>query len=412
MFAIGKFFSLAADRWRSSDPPSSSSSSKKSYSKLSHYSIATLTANSACASLPNVTATPTFRDPIIKPLDDWASIDSSTPMSADIPYATFTAPITPNAPRISHAAPVPHLGPVAFPPSSIVQATSTSRIVSHDNEDCRDDSIVETILSTESSSPIDSTLTPTTTLAPLADPTPPHNAPISSEDPCTPLEHIYASNAIEYDTIYDDRSVCSSDTITQDDFYAAEDHLYAVQNGLDTPQDSFHGIRADPYTTDRRFYATQTNAYAPQGILCAANNTQHTTVDGLDAISAKSSSVLTTMVDERPVNSYRVWKGGRSGELQPDTQAQGNIALGKWTFANDGLTNIPVAGRMEGDIHFSPSTQHKSPGESFLSWACVLNLSGIPEWLALSDGYPHPLHKGYVFKPAEFPSTPPQWLNI
>ncbi|KAG9094492.1 hypothetical protein FRC06_010760, partial [Ceratobasidium sp. 370] len=285
------------------------------------------------------------------------------------PISTSPMPLhfPPPAPNLSDF-PAPPPTP-ALPNPLIALAprfSSRSNVVSRDHEDCHDDYIVETMLGVERSPPPSSASAPNIAPMPLVDPPMSHNSPISSNSSHAPLESIHSSYSDDFGTTQNDCCSSNSDTTTQDDFYATQDGFYAAQNCSYMSQDGFYATQGKLRPTGDSFYMSQGSFYTTKDAL-------YTIPNKLDAtLPVGDSNTPPALASEPHAGSGMVWEGSLIGELLFEEQPRGYWASGamlaKWTFAEDGLTNVPVAQRLEGDIHFSPSLQHAPAGESFLSW--------------------------------------------
>ncbi|KAG9120425.1 hypothetical protein FRC07_004085 [Ceratobasidium sp. 392] len=108
------------------------------------------------------------------------------------------------------------------------------------------------------------------------------------------------------------------------------------------------------------------------------------------------------------------WAGGPGGPLKfnskPDSYEEVAGRLSRWSHSEDGTTSQDPKERVEGDVHFSPTSPHSD--NPFVSWVCTLEQhTGVLRWVRFRAGQPHPGYEGYVFKPAQLPRTPPRWLK-
>jgi hypothetical protein len=96
---------------------------------------------------------------------------------------------------------------------------------------------------------------------------------------------------------------------------------------------------------------------------------------------------------------------------KPEGYVEGAGRLSRWSYSEDGTASQDVNERLEGDVHFSPTTQYTPDDEAFISWVCTLTPTGVLRWVRFTAGQPHPQYAGYVFKPAQLPRAVPRWLK-
>ncbi|KAG9094071.1 hypothetical protein FS749_013181 [Ceratobasidium sp. UAMH 11750] len=108
------------------------------------------------------------------------------------------------------------------------------------------------------------------------------------------------------------------------------------------------------------------------------------------------------------------WTGGPGGVLKIHARSDVDENVHRWTYSEQGPSSANEEGRFEGDVHFSPIQQFLPDDTPFKSWVCVLSAPRVLSWVEWQAGHPHPngaLLKGYVFKPAQLPRTPPRWVK-
>ncbi|KAG8688445.1 hypothetical protein FRC09_012909, partial [Ceratobasidium sp. 395] len=303
------------------------------------------------------------------PLDDWSSIDSPTTSLLDS-RAIPVPPVAASAPNVTPLVSASHPRAVAKPLSS----TFSTSAALHNYEDRHDDKAVEDMLSTEKGLSPDAS-----TLAPDVAPLPAVDLSVSCTGSCVDLTQ-------------DDACSISSDATARDDFYAAQDDLYAAQNGSRVSEDGFLPSREKSYHRGES-RTTRRQVYIPRGSFYATKDLSRTIPKNPKlASSARGSNVAQEHIQDQDLGSGIAWEGGSFGELQFDKQPQGYWAggstLAKWTFGDNDPTSVAVVGRSEGDVHISQD------GLAPLAcWVCVLNSSGIPDWVEISEGDRHPFHK-------------------
>ncbi|KAG8695489.1 hypothetical protein FRC08_007745 [Ceratobasidium sp. 394] len=208
----------------------------------------------------------------------------------------------PGAPRISHAVPMPYLGTVVVPPISTVPASlpissavgaslsaSRSQVVSHNREDHHDDYIVETMLNAERSPASASDVAPMPPISPSTS----HNSPTIPNN---------------FDVTEDDCCSINSDATTQEDFYAAQDRLYAAHCGSYVSQSGFYATRENHYPTRNGFYVAQGSFSAPRSAVHATEDVRSTIPNMLDPTSHGSNPNTSPALANEHVSSGAVWK--------------------------------------------------------------------------------------------------------
>ncbi|KAG9124947.1 hypothetical protein FRC07_009601, partial [Ceratobasidium sp. 392] len=247
---------------------------------------------------------------------------------------------------------------------SALPSTSYTHKVSLYHGDHHDDEIVEAMLGTKRSPKS----------APVPIQVPSNNASTPSDNPrliISPhaaLGHTSPSVPKNSDTGEDDLYVSDSDTVTQDNFYEAQDKLYAARNRSYASQDGFYTALRERRAAIGSSHMAQTNVYRPQTRVYTPQSTLDDKTPNKSGTTMPAGNPGTSLapIDERDEDSEKTWEGGLTGESQLEGTSDSKLA--KWTFLEDGIADVLVAGRMEGDIHFSPSRQPSGSREALLSW--------------------------------------------